>query len=161
MPRRGFSAVLLALLLAAGCRGGGGGTTQPPAQPAATPTFSPAGGTYTSAQKVSLADATAGASIYYTTDGSTPTETSTLYSSTTPIAVSSTTTINAIAADAPAYLNSAVATATYTINLPTAATPTFSPAPGTFASAQMVTLSDATAGASIYYTTDGSTPTTS
>jgi len=42
-----------------------------------------------------------------------------------------------------------------------AATPAFSPAPGTYASAQTVTLSDTTSGASIYYTTNGTTPSTS
>ena len=122
----------------------------------ATPAFSPAGGTYTSAQSVSLSDATSGATIYYTTDGSTPTTASTPY--TAPISVGATTTINAIAA-ASGYSNSPVASATYTIQLP-AATPTFSPAAGTYTSAQSVTISDTTAGATIYYTTDGSTPTT-
>ena len=85
----------------------GANTTQ-----TATPTFSPAGGTYTSAQSVALSDATSGAAIYYTTDGSTPTTTSTRY--TAPISVTQTTTINAIAA-ASGLSNSAVATATYTI----------------------------------------------
>jgi glucosylceramidase len=159
---KGFLAVGFAVLWIAGCGSGGGGgtTTTPPAQQAATPTFSPAAGTYTSAQTVTLSDTTSGASVYYTTNGTTPTETSTLY--TAPIAISSTTTINAIAANAPSYLNSNVATATYTINLPAVATPTptFSPAPGTYTSAQTVTLSDTTTGASIYYTTNGSTPTT-
>ena len=124
---------------------------------AATPTFSPAPGTYASAQQVTLSDTTSGATIYYTTDGSTPTTSSTKY--TAAIAVSATTTIKAIAA-LTGFLNSAVASGTYTIET-AAATPTFSPAPGSYASAQQVTLSDTTSGASIYYTTDGSTPTTS
>ena len=127
--------------------------------PAATPTFSPAPGTFTSTQSVTLFDATTGASIYYTTNGTTPTTASTLYSSSTPISVSSPTTINAIAV-APGCSSSAVATATYTVNLPPAATPTFSPAPGSYTTAQSVTLSDSTTGASIYYTTNGTTPTT-
>jgi hypothetical protein len=78
----------------------------------ATPTFSPAGGTYTASQLVTIADTTAGALIYYTMDGSTPTNSSTQYSG--PIPVSSTTTIKAIAA-ASGMTNSAVATATYSI----------------------------------------------
>ncbi len=106
---------------------------------------------------MTISDATAGALIYYTTNGTTPTTASTLY--TGPITVSSTTTINAIAA-ASGYSNSAVATATYTINSPPAATPTFSPAAGTYTAAQSVTLSDPTPGALIYYTTNGTTPTT-
>jgi hypothetical protein len=43
----------------------------------------------------------------------------------------------------------------------TAAAPTFSPAGGTYIEAQSVTISSATEGATIYYTLDGSTPTTS
>jgi glucosylceramidase len=160
--RGSILAIGFAALCIAGCGSGGsggGGTTPPPEQQAAAPTFTPAGGTYTAAQSVTLATTTAGASIYYTTDGSTPTTASTLYAAATPIQVATTTTINAIAT-ASGFLNSNVASATYTINLPTAATPTFSPAPGAYTSAQSVSLSDTTAGASIYYTTDGSTPTT-
>ena len=77
----------------------------------AKPTFSPASGTYTEAQTVSISCTTEGAVIYYTTDGTTPTATSAVYSS--PLTVSETTTINAIA-----IVNdeeSVVATATYTI----------------------------------------------
>ena len=129
--------------------------------PAAAPTFSPAPGTYGSAQSVTLSDTTSGAAIYYTTNGTTPTTSSARYSPGTPIPVSSTTTIEAIAA-ASGYSNSAVTAGTYTITAAApAATPTFTPAPGSYTSAQSVTLSDSTPGAVIYYTTNGTTPTTS
>jgi hypothetical protein len=125
----------------------------------ATPTFSPAGGTYPSAQSVTISDATAGATIYYTTNGTAPTTSSTAYTS--PIAVSSSETVQAIAV-ATGDDTSAVASAVYTITPPTrAATPAFSPAAGTYTSTQSVTISDATAGATIYYTTNGTTPGTS
>ena len=124
---------------------------------AATPVFSVAPGTFTAPQTVSLSDATPGATIYYSTDGSTPTTASAVYSG--PLTVSSTETLKAIAA-ASGFSNSAVASATYTINL-TAATPVFSLAPGTFTTAQTLTITDATPGATIYYTTNGTTPGTS
>jgi hypothetical protein len=124
--------------------------------PAATPTFTPPAGTYASAQSVTISSTTAGASIYFTTDGSDPTTLSTAYAA--PVPVAATTTLKAIAT-ATGFGTSAVATATYVITLPQAATPTFSPAPGTYASAQSVTLASTTAGAAIHYTTDGSVPT--
>ena len=230
--------------------------TTPPA--AATPAFSLPGGTYSSAQNVTISDSTPGVSIYYTTDGSMPTTASNLYSG--AIRLSTTTTIRAIAIDS-GYSTSLVASATYTINIPSfnltttpasgisvnpggsatrtinvtdvngfsgsvtlsasglpsgvtaafnpattgstsvvtfsasssaptggpatvtitgisgnltqttsigvavttppaAATPTFSLPGGTYSSAQNVTISDSTPGVSIYYTTDGSMPTT-
>jgi hypothetical protein len=129
-------------------------------QTVATPVFSPAGGTFTSAQTVTISDSTSGATIYYTTNGSAPTTSSTKY--TGPIAVSATETIEAIGA-ATGDTNSAVAMVTYTINIPTqtVATPTLSPVGGTFTSAQTVTISDSTVGATVYYTTNDTTPTTS
>jgi hypothetical protein len=125
--------------------------------PAATPTFSVAAGTYTSVQAVTISDITAGATIYYTTNGTTPTTASTVY--TTAISVGTTETLKAIAA-ATGFSTSAVGSAAYTINLPAATTPTFSPVAGTYTSAQTVAISDTTAGATIYYTTNGTTPTT-
>ena len=122
---------------------------------AAVPVFSPRAGTYTSAQSVSITDATAGATIYYTTDSTKPTPSSTLY--TGPIVISSTTTLKAIAV-AAGYSASMVGTALYTI---AATAPVFSPRAGTYTSTQSVTITDSTAGAAIYYTTDGTTPTTS
>jgi len=120
-----------------------------------TPTFSPAAGTYTTTQSVTISDGSSGATIYYTTNGTTPTTSSTKY--TGAISVSASETLKAIAV-ASGYTNSAVATAAYTIGSPTAATPTFSPAGGTYSTPQSVVISDTTPGVTIYYTTDGTTP---
>jgi hypothetical protein len=125
---------------------------------AATPTFTPAAGTYTSVQTVTIADSTPGATIYYTTDGTTPTPTSTKY--TGAITVSQTETVNAIAV-VSGLSNSSVGSAVYTLNLPLTQTPVISVASGTYTSVQTVKISDSTLGSKIYYTTDGSTPTTS
>ena len=97
-----------------------------------------------------------GASIYYTTDGSTPTEASTLY--TAPFQITETTTIKAIAVKEN-YQNSDVATLTVTITAPTVATPVFAPATGTYADSVTFAISCATDNAEIRYTTDGTEPT--
>jgi hypothetical protein len=125
--------------------------------PADTPTFSPGAGTYPTAQSVTISDGTPDAIIYYTTNGFTPSTSSAVYS--TPITVASWETVEAIAI-APGSSVSLVGLAPYTIGNAAAAAPTFSPGGGTYGSSQAVAISDATAGATIYYTTDGSTPTT-
>lgn len=87
--------------------------TPAPVITVAAPTFSPGNGEYTEAQTVTLNCETEGATIYYTTNGDTPTVDSTPYNAEEPITVSETTTIKAIA-----VLNgvkSEVAEATYTI----------------------------------------------
>ena len=78
----------------------------------AAPSFSPAAGTYATAETITLSDATPGATIYYTTNNTTPTTASTYY--TVPIKVSTNETIEAIAV-ASGYTNSTVASGTYTI----------------------------------------------
>lgn len=123
--------------------------------PTATPVITPDGGTYETAQVVSIADSNPLAAIYYTTDGSTPTANSTLY--TGPFLVSTTETVQAIGA-AIMLGTSATASASYIIE-PKTATPQFTPGAGTYGTAQAVILTDTTPGAVIHYTTDGSTPT--
>ena len=78
----------------------------------AMPTFTPAAGSYIGTQNITISCATDDATIYYTTDGTVPTEESDEYTS--AITVSSTTTIKAIAV-ADGYEKSSVAEATYTI----------------------------------------------
>src|SRR5206468_8574304 len=113
--------------------------------------------TFATSQNVQLSSSTASASIYYTLDGSTPTPSSTLY--TAPIPISTDTTLKAIAS-APGYVQSGVATATFTFT-DQAPPITFAPDGGTYVAAQTVTLSDTDANAKIYYTTDGSAPSSS
>jgi hypothetical protein len=121
----------------------------------AAPSFSPDAGTYTSPQSVSISTTPSDASIRYTLDGSTPTETTgTLYSG--AIQVSSTKTIKAIAYK-QGWTTSQVSSGTYTIT-GTVAAPTFSPAAGTYATSQSVSLSCALEGSSIRYTLDGTNP---
>jgi hypothetical protein len=122
----------------------------------AAPVFSVASGGYHTVQTVAISGATAGAVIYYTTDGSAPTSKSIKY--TGPIKVGASTSFHA-AALAPGDSLSAAVLGWYTIVLPTAV-PVVSPAPGTYNKIQSVTLTDATPGATIYYTTNGSYPST-
>lgn len=124
---------------------------------AATPVFTPPAGTYSSAspQSVTITDSTSGATIHYTLDGSTPTATSPVFSS--ALSISTPTTIKAIAT-ASGFNDSAVASATYNFLVPA---PVISPVAGNYSSPQTVTITDADPAATIYYTVDGSTPTTS
>jgi hypothetical protein len=123
----------------------------------ATPVISPNGGTFSASQSVTLSSATQSAAIYYTVDGSTPTPASTQY--TGPITISADTTLKAIAS-APGYLQSSIGSAVFNFTTQTPAV-TFAPAGGTYGAAQTVKLSDTDANAKIYYTTNGSTPSTS
>ena len=120
------------------------------------PEFTPAQGTYSETQNVSFNCSTESATIYYTTDGTTPTTSCAVYNG--PITVSKNTTIKAIAC-CEGMAQSAVSTATYTITK-TVAKPTFSPEPGNYNDEQEVSINCITGDVTIYYTTNGSTPTT-
>lgn len=100
--------------------------------------------------------AAAGASIYYTTDGTVPTDASTLY--TAPFQITQTATVKAIATMAN-WQNSDVTSLDVTITAPTVATPVFTPLAGTYADSVSVCIACATDGAEIRYTTDGTEPT--
>ncbi len=86
-----------------------------PMEQVATPIITPEPGTYNQAQEVAMATATAGAMIYYTTDGSEPSQNSIQY--TGAIKIASDTTIKAIAIK-DGMKSSAVMTAGYKIRIP-------------------------------------------
>lgn len=121
--------------------------------PVLFPTITPFGGPFIGTQEVVLACATPSATIYYTTDGSAPTNTSSVYSS--PISVTADTTIRAVA-----VLSGDWSVETMAEFDEQAAAPTFDPVPGTFGVSVTVSVSTVTGGADLYYTIDGSEPTT-
>lgn len=132
--------------------GQGGGTPK-----VKTPKILPAGGEVEKGTEVTITCATEGATIHYTTDGSTPTAESPVYSS--AITINSTTTVKAMATKTD-MKNSSVATVKYIINVPTVAKPVLAPAGGEVELGTTVTITCATDGATIHYTIDGTAPTT-
>ena len=120
------------------------------------PAFSPVAGTYTNSVDVSLTCETNGATIYYTLDGTDPTDASTAYAD--AIHITETTTVKAIAIKNA--LSSEIVSATYTItNMEVVATPVITPEAGNYNEPQQITITCATDDALIYYTTDGNDPT--
>jgi alpha-tubulin suppressor-like RCC1 family protein len=119
---------------------------------AATPSFSEGSGTYNTARSITISSS-AGATIRYTTDGSTPTGSSPLY--TGPVSVDQPLTLKAIASKA-GWLDSDVASATYVMKVGALS---LSPPPGSYSGVQTVTLTTATPNVTFRYTTDGSSPT--
>lgn len=129
-----------------------------PATIVATPSFSPVAGTYAEDLMVTIGTTTEGATIYFTTDGSDPTTTDSIY--TTPIPVSghgTNMTVKALAVK-PGLENS-TASASYSIVYNTVATPEISPLSGVYLPGIAISITTTTPGASIHYTTDGSMPT--
>jgi hypothetical protein len=98
--------------------------------------------------------------VRYTIDGTQPSETNGILYEGEAIAVPRTLTIKAIAYR-EGYASSEIATSSYTINYPSAATPSFSVSPGTYTSSRTISISSSTPGATIRYTTNGNNPTAS
>jgi hypothetical protein len=121
----------------------------------APPFFSPLAGAVTNGTLVNISTITPGATIYFTTNGTTPTTGSLVYS--TPIAITQGVTLNALGVE-NGYSNSVILTASYSIAA--AAMPVFSPASGLVTNGASITITCATPGSTIFYTLDGSTPTT-
>ena len=131
-------------------------------QPVATPQMSPPSGTYPGNQNVTITDSTPGATIQYTIDGSKPTSSSPVNTAPIPVAGDGKHETIIAYANKAGMTDSALATANYVINFNQVQTPTFSLATGSHvAPGTTVTISCATGGATINYTTDGSTPTSS
>jgi sugar lactone lactonase YvrE len=123
-------------------------------------TFSPAPGTYSSAQTVTLSETVPGAAIFYWLSGTVNSNGFVPYTGPISLAMGGAETIQAYASET-GYQGSSSTTANYYLNLPTLPPPVFSPAGGSYAGAQTVTITDSVAGATIYYSTGGSTPTAS
>lgn len=159
MMRHSIALVLAAvLLLSFGCSDEDS-TAAPGTKTVSTPAFEPAGGDYGGIQHVKISCATADAFVYYTIDGADPDESSALCATGDSIEVERTLTLRARAYKS-GMNPSAVAEATYAIDLPDVATPYFEPATGVYTAPQDVIIHCPTAFARIFYTTDGSEPDT-
>ncbi len=122
----------------------------------ATPAVSPSGGTYTQPQTVTVSTTTPNVTLRYTTDGSTPTESSAIY--TVPLYFPTTTTLKVIGFR-DGWNNSSQRSATYKMNFGTLPPPDIAPGEGMYITSVVVTLSSLP-GATIRYTTNGNTPNT-
>ena len=133
-------------------------TITPEEARAATPSISPEGGTYSSAQTVTLVTTEPSGVILFTTNGTLPLKTnSTVY--TTPITVTADTTVIAVTTVSN-KADSLPANAAYKIIvLPgVTAAPSFSPPGGEYSTGQSIVMMAATADATICYTVDGNPP---
>ena len=126
--------------------------------PVISSTNADSSGNFSGSANVTISYSTNGASVYYTTDGSTPSATNgTKYSS--PFTVTSSVTVKAIAVKEGAY-SSAVVTQKFT-NTAVVEAPVLSVPEGDFWNTITVFAFSDTKDAKIYYTTNGSEPTTS
>lgn len=121
----------------------------------ANPVITPPGGSFDEPVSVLIHCPTYDVSIHFTTDGSDPSTSSSVYSSL--IQINSNTVLKARAFK-PGYISSAMVSQTYHFSSSAVDSVVISPAGGAFPDAQQVTLSCSTANAQIYFTLDGSDP---
>jgi len=119
------------------------------------PTIAPASGLYPEGQTISITDGDSTAVIYYTTDGTTPTLSSHVYTSSISFS-GLTETVQAIAL-AAGKSPSVAAGANYVISQVPA--PAITPSTGIYDPGQLISITDVESGSQIRFTTDGSTPT--
>lgn len=119
------------------------------------PTISPASAIYIDSVRVTLNTLTSGSEIRYTLDGSTPTESSPLY--TGPVLITQDAKLTAIAFH-QGMVSSVAASESYHIIPPLVSDPTFTPSQGIYDKPIKVTIATKEEGTTIYYTLDGSNP---
>jgi hypothetical protein len=120
----------------------------------------PPAGTYTSAQTLTITEAIPGSTIYYELTGSVSTNGYVQYTGPVPLPYGGVETLQAYATET-GYDQSNNLLAQYTLNYPATSAPVFSLPAGSYSGAQSLTITDSQTGATIYYTTDGTTPTPS
>ena len=125
------------------------------------PSFSPPDGSdFSGSVDVTISTTTTGATLFYTTDGSLPSDTVFHGSGVNSVQVQLTDSavLKARGYKDDTHAPSAIASASYTEILPTVATPTITPNGGDFYGSVSVTITTVTAGATLFYTTDGQDP---
>jgi sugar lactone lactonase YvrE len=122
------------------------------------PVISPASGTYTAVQKITITEAIPGATIYYQAYGTVNTNGYVEYAGPFFLPYGGFEQISAYATET-GYQQSNYTNANYDLILPAAPEPVFSPAAGSYKETQTVTITDAAQNATIYYTTNGAYPT--
>jgi hypothetical protein len=128
----------------------------PPATQVQTPVITPKGSKISTTQSISITDATTGAAIFYTTDGSVPSPgqgTTQKYSVAFTLPASAT--VKAIAT-ASGFATSSLSAQSFTVQR--VVMPVLAPTGGAILTTQTISITDGTSGAAIYYTTDGTVP---
>jgi hypothetical protein len=121
---------------------------------------SPAAGTYTSEQTLTITEAIPGSTIYYELTGTVSTNGYVQYTGPVSLAYGGVEILQAYATET-GYDQSNYLLAQYTLNYPAAPAPVLSLPSGSYSGTQSLTITDSLTGATIYYTNDGTTPTTS